>query len=85
MILYSLPSQSVPAHVIYFFTMGNDIIGEWTDSKARSLKLAQDRKVIVCKENGDALYTLTAQEKVVDGEQISDTQVSLVMELQGIA
>jgi hypothetical protein len=62
-------------------TMANDILGEWTDSKARSLELAQDYKVIVRKANGDALYALIAPERVVDGEQISDTQVSLILEL----
>ena len=62
-------------------TMGADIVGEWTDSSARWLKLAQDYKVIVHGANGDALYALIAPGGVVDGEQISDTQVSLTLEL----
>ncbi len=62
-------------------TMGNDIVGEWTDSVARSLELAPDYKVIVCKADRDALYVLIAPERVVGGEQTSDTQVSLTLEL----
>ena len=64
-------------------SMGYDIVGEWTDSRARSLELAQDYKVMVCRANGDALYAIIAPERVIDGEQISDTQVSLILELCG--
>jgi len=62
-------------------TMGDDIVGEWTDSRARTLELAQDYKVMVCEANGEALYAIITPEGVVEGEQISDTQVSLILEL----
>ena len=62
-------------------TMGDDIVGEWTDSRARSLKLARDYKIMVRKANKDVLYAIIAPEGVVVGEQISDTQVSLILEL----
>ena len=62
-------------------TMGNDIVGEWTDSRARLVKLAQGYKVVVCEASGDTLYVLIAPGKVVGGEQLSGTQVSLILEL----
>jgi hypothetical protein len=62
--------------------MRDDIVGEWTDSKANWLELVGDYKVIVHKADGDALYAIVAPGRVVAGEQVSDTSVSLILQFE---
>lgn len=63
-------------------SMGGNLIGEWTDSRARTLSLTNDFKVAICAENGDRLYHFTVPGKRLSGEQLSDAEVKIRFELE---
>ena len=61
-------------------SMGREVIGEWTDSRARTLSLTDDFKVAVCGAGGDHLYLFSVPGKLLSGEQVSDTEVTITFE-----
>jgi hypothetical protein len=62
-------------------SMGGQLIGEWTDSRARTLSLTNDFKVAICAENGETLYHFTVPGRTLAGEQLSGTEVKLRFEM----
>jgi hypothetical protein len=62
-------------------SMGDNLIGEWTDSRARTLTLTRDYKVAICAENGEKLYHFSVPGKTLSGEQLSDAEVLISFEM----
>jgi len=62
-------------------SLGGELIGEWTDSRARMLSLTDDYKVGIHGADGELLYLLTAPGKAVSGEEISDREVAITFDL----
>ena len=58
-------------------TIGGEIIGEWTDSKANSLALTADYQVAVCGQKGKILYLVAVPGEVTSGKRLSETEVTL--------
>jgi len=61
-------------------SMGREVIGEWTDSRARTLSLTDDCKVAIQGADGEQLYLFSVPGKLLSCEQVSDTEVSLTFE-----
>ena len=57
--------------------ISDEIIGEWTDSKANSLALTTDCQVAVCGQQGNRLYLVAVPGEVVSGKRLSDTEVTI--------
>jgi len=62
-------------------SMGREVIGEWTDSRARTLSLTDDYKVAIHGADGDLLYLFSAPGKTLSAEQASDTEVAITFEI----
>ncbi|NNG07856.1 MAG: hypothetical protein HKM90_09000 [Desulfobacteraceae bacterium] len=62
-------------------SMGGHLIGEWTDSKARTLSLTKDFKVAICAEDGERLYLFSVPGRTLSGEQLSDAEVKIDFEM----
>ena len=62
-------------------SMGTQLLGEWTDSRAKTLSLTDDNKVKVNGDGGEQLYLLSAPGKVLSGEIVSETEVAITFEL----
>ena len=62
-------------------SMGTELIGEWTDSRARTLALTDDHKVSILGAGGEHLYLLSAPGKALSGEVVSDTEVAITFEM----
>lgn len=62
-------------------SLGREVIGEWTDSRARLLSLTDDHKVRVHGVDGELLYLLSAPGRVVSGEVVSDREVTITFEV----
>ena len=62
-------------------SMGSQLLGEWTDSRARLLSSTEDYKVRVHGADGELLYLLRAPGKAVSGEEVSDREVRITFEL----
>lgn len=62
-------------------SMGTELIGEWTDSRARTLSLTDDHKARVLGAGGEQLYLLSAPGKALSGEVVSDTEVAITFEM----
>ena len=62
-------------------SLGREVIGEWTDSRARLLSLTDDHKVRVHGADGELLYLLSAPGRVVLGEEVSDREVNITFEV----
>ena len=62
-------------------SMGGNLIGEWTDSRARRLSLTKDFKVSICAEDGERLYLFSVPGKALSGEQLSDVEVKIGFEM----
>lgn len=62
-------------------SLGREVIGEWTDSRARLLSLTDDHKVRVHGADGELLYLLSAPGRVVSGEVVSDREVTITFEV----
>jgi len=62
-------------------SLGGELIGEWTDSRARMLSLAGDYKVRIYGVDGELLYLFSVPGKVVSGEEVSDREVAITFEL----
>jgi hypothetical protein len=62
-------------------SMGGNLIGEWTDSRARMLSLTNDFKVAICTEDGERLYLFSVPGRILSGEQLSYAEVKLDFEM----
>lgn len=62
-------------------SLGGELIGEWTDSRARMLSLTGDYKVRIHGVDGELLYVFSVPGKVVSGEEVSDREVTIAFEL----
>ncbi len=62
-------------------SVGRELVGEWTDSKARLLSLSEDYKARVHGADGELLYLLSVPGKPLGGEEVSETEVSITFEL----
>lgn len=62
-------------------SIGGDLIGQWTDSKARTLSLTKDFKVAICAEDGERLYLFSVPGRALSGEQLSDVEVKIGFEM----
>jgi len=61
--------------------MGRDVIGEWTDSRAKTLLLTDDGKVVIQGADGEQLYLFSVPGKLLSSEQVFDTEVAITFEL----
>ena len=62
-------------------SMGGNLIGEWTDSRARTLLLTNDFKVAICGEEGERRYVSSVPGRALSGEQLSDAEVKIDFEM----
>ncbi len=62
-------------------SMGGNLMGEWTDSRARTLSLTNDFKVAICREDGERLYLFSVPGRTLSGEQLSNVEVKLDFEM----
>jgi len=62
-------------------SMGSELLGEWTDSRARMLSLTDDYKVGIHGADGELLYLLSVPGKVVSAEEVSDKEVAITFEI----
>ena len=63
-------------------SMGGNLIGEWTDSRARTLSLTNDFKVAICAEDGERLYLFSVPGRTLSGEQLSAAEVKIDFEMR---
>ena len=61
--------------------LGSRLVGEWTDSRAKMLDLAEDYKVKVLGADGEMLYLFSAPGKTISAELISEKEVAISFEL----
>ena len=62
-------------------SLGGELIGEWSDSRARMLSLTEDCKVRIHGADSELLYLFSVPGKVVAGEEVSDGEVAITFEL----
>ena len=62
-------------------SMGENVIGEWTDNRVRKLLLTEDFKVAICGEDGNRIYLFSVPGKTISGEQLSETEVMITFEM----
>ena len=62
-------------------SVGGELVGEWTDSRAKLLSLTDDHKVRIHGADGELLYLLSAPGKAMSGEEVSDREVTITFEL----
>jgi hypothetical protein len=62
-------------------SLGTQLIGEWTDSRAKALALTEDHKARVLGAEGEQLYLLSAPGQALSGEAVSDTELCITFEL----
>ena len=61
-------------------SMGGEIIGEWTDSRAKTLSLTDEGKVTIQGVAGEQLYLFSVPGRLLSCEQVSDTEVTITFE-----
>ena len=62
-------------------SMGEKLIGEWTDSRAKVLSLTDENKIGIHGADGEHLYLFSVPGKPLSGEQASDTEVTITFEI----
>ena len=62
-------------------SMGENVIGEWTDNRVRRLLLTEDLKVAICGEDGNRIYLFSVPGKTISGEQLSENEVMITFEM----
>lgn len=62
-------------------SMGTELLGEWTDSRAKTLALTDDHKACILGAGGEQLYLLSTPGKALSGEVLSDTEVAITFEM----
>ncbi len=61
--------------------MPDRLIGEWTDSGASSLTVTDEYKICIYGKGGTQRYLLTMPGQPLRGEQLSDTEATIVISL----
>jgi len=61
--------------------MPDQLVGEWTDSGARSLAVTDENGIRICGNDGAQRYLLTMPGAPLRGEQLSDTEATVVVSL----
>ena len=62
-------------------SMGERVIGEWTDNRVTRLSLTDDLKVAICGADGNRMYLFNVPGKTISGEQLSETEVVITFEM----
>ena len=62
-------------------SIGEGLIGEWTDSRSKTLSLTDDYKVGIHNADGDLLYLFSVPGKPLSTEQVSDKEVTITFEI----
>lgn len=62
-------------------SMGTELVGEWTDSRAKTLSLTDDYKARILGAGGEQLYLLNAPGKALSAEAVSDTEIAITFEM----
>lgn len=62
-------------------SVGEELIGEWTDSRVKTLSLTDDRKVRIHGAGGELLYLFSAPGTALSGDVVSDTEVAITFEM----
>ena len=61
-------------------SMGRELIGEWADSRAKTLSLTDDGKVAIHGADGEQLYLFGVLGKLLSCERVSNTEVTITFE-----
>lgn len=61
--------------------MPDRLVGEWTDSGARSLTVTDEYGIRICGDGGVQRYLLTMPGTSLRGQQLSDTEATVVVRL----
>ena len=61
--------------------MPDRVIGEWTDSGAVSLAITDEYGISICGRDGAQRYLLTMPGVPFQGEQLSDTEATIVVHI----
>ena len=61
--------------------MPDRLVGEWTDSGARSLAVTDEYGISICGRDGVHRYLLTMPGMPLRGQQLSDTEATIVVYL----
>ena len=61
--------------------MPDRLVGEWTDSGARLLAVTDENGIRICGNDGAQRYLLTMPGTPLRGEQLSDTEATIVVSL----
>ena len=61
--------------------MPDRLVGEWTDSGARSLAVTDENGIRICGGDGAQRYLLTMPGAPLRGQQLSDTEATIVVSL----
>ncbi len=62
-------------------SLDGEVIGEWTDSRAKLLSLTDDYRARVHGADGEQLYLLSAPGRAVSGEETGDKEITIIFEL----
>ena len=62
-------------------SMGEHVIGEWTDNRVAKLMLTDDFKVAICGSDGKRMYLFSVPGKTISGEALSETEVVISFEM----
>ena len=62
---------------------GDSLIGEWTDSKARSLMLTSKYSISICGRDGKHRYFVSLPGIALSARQLSDTEATVVVSMHG--
>ena len=62
-------------------SMGERVLGEWTDNRVTRLLLTDDLKVSICGGDGNRIYLFSVPGKRISGEQLSETEVVITFEM----
>jgi hypothetical protein len=61
-------------------SMGGKLIGEWADSRAKTLSLTDEGEVAIQGSGGERLYLFSVSGGVISCEQLSATEVAITFE-----
>ena len=62
-------------------SMGTELLGEWTDSRAKMLSVTDDYKIGIHGEDGELLYIFSVPGKLLSGEQVSNKEICITFEM----
>ena len=62
-------------------SLQEELLGEWTDSRARLLSLTDDYKVGIHGADGELLYLFSVPGKPLSGKEVSNKEVAITFEI----